>query len=291
MGERGASRLGELRGVASVFAGLLLAAGLSGCAVRLRPPEVFRPSTDPGQAWSRVLSRVVDAAGRVDIEALRADPEDLHEFVSYVATHSPETDPGLFETADSRLAFYLNAYNALAMYNALSAERLEAIGGSFLRVKLMVGGSLTSLRALESGPIRSLGDPRAYFAISCMARSSPRLARVPFLPAEVQRQLEEGARSFLSDFRNVQVDDASRTARFSRVLKLHQEEFLAGGAPSLTAYVNRYRELRIPEKYRVRFLPFDRRPNLRPPKGSASDGLPGSKPSPAPSAAPGAQGM
>ena len=46
--------------------------------------------------WSRVLSRFVDADGRVDFRALAGDRADLDQFIEYIAGVSPGSHSDLF---------------------------------------------------------------------------------------------------------------------------------------------------------------------------------------------------
>jgi len=54
----------------------------------------------------------------------------------------------------------------------------------------------------------------------------------------------------------VRVDAAAREAWLSGIFEFYPRDFLAK-APSLMAYVNRYRAVPIPEDFRIRFLEYD----------------------------------
>lgn len=234
---------------------LCLGVGLMGCALKIDPPDV--PSSAPEAAWARVLESSVDERGRIDFAGIRAAPADLDAMVAYVARMSPETDPESFPTIEARLAYYLNAYNALAMrHAAYSGVRPRSRIRFFYLSSLRVGGRWMSLRDLEKDIIRPAGDPRVHFALCRMTRASPRLAREPFAAETLDGQLESAAREFLSDDRNVLVDTGKGVVRFSRVLKWYRKDFLAQSR-SLRDYVNRYRDRKIPAGVKVKFLPYD----------------------------------
>lgn len=235
--------------------------------MRVRPPQppVVVPTTDtsPYDPWRRTLERAVDEQGRIDFRAVAADPADLDAFVGWIATVSPERDRARFPTAADRLAYYLNAYNALAMYAVLHSGRLPKDRiRFFLLTGLDVGRRPTSLYTLENDVIRPLGEPRLHFALNCMVRSCPRLPRQPFEAAQLDAQLDRAAREFLNEERNVQLDPAARRVRLSSILKWYKKDFLAT-QPSLIAYVNQYRDAgrQIPADYDVAFLPYDWRLN------------------------------
>jgi hypothetical protein len=48
--------------------------------------------------------------------------------------------------------------------------------------------------------------------------------------------------------------------RLSQILQFYTDDFLKK-APSLIAFVNRYRDVKIPEGWKVEFIPFDGRLN------------------------------
>jgi Protein of unknown function, DUF547 len=244
----------HVRPAIALVAVLLVA---SGCAyVRPPAPPVVLPpgSGGPTAAWGRTLARVVDDEGRIDFRAVAAD---LDAFVGWVATVSPARDPELFPTRAERLAYYLNAYNALAMYNVLHSGRLPRDKVRFfLLTRLDVGGEPISLYALENHVIRPLGEPRIHFALNCMVRGCPRLPRQPFEPARLDAQLDREARRFLNEERNVRVDAAARTVHLSSILNWYESDFLAA-QPTLIDYVNQYRDAPIPADYDVEFLPYD----------------------------------
>ena len=246
----------------SLSLSLLVLSLVTACAVNVPPPKTgaSAPAADPQKAWANVLSRYVDTNGKIDFAALSHDRGDLDAYVAWIATVSPANTPASFPNQDAKLAYYLNAYNALAMYNVLESgmpKDLNAVKVRFFySSKLTIGGEKMSLYDLENKIIRPMGDPRVHFALNCMVRGCPRLPREPFRADQVQMELEATAQYFLNEDRNVQVDAEKQTVRFSEILKFYTEDFLKK-APSLPAYANKYRESKIPETYKVDFIPYD----------------------------------
>ena len=72
-------------------------------------------------AWTRVLSQFVDTSGRTNFEALAINREDLDLVVDYLGRVSPESHPEAFATRQQKLAYHINAYNALAMHAVIEA--------------------------------------------------------------------------------------------------------------------------------------------------------------------------
>jgi len=227
------------------------------CATAVPPPKVDLTGKNPDVAWANVLTTHVDDEGRIDFAAMQRSAPDLDVFVAHLATVDPESAPARFPTVADRIAFHLNAYNALAMYNALHSGVLPVDTVTFFYFReLMLGGRWTSLYAYENDVIRPLGDERVHFGLNCMVRACPRLPREPFRAATLDAQLDAAAREFFGKPLHVRVDDAARTVWFSQILEFYTDDFL-GKAPSLIAYANRYRSTPIPTDYAVAFTPYD----------------------------------
>lgn len=210
---------------------------------------------------SAVLTGFVNARGEVDFHRLAKNPADLNAFVDYIAKVSPESSPALFPTRESRLAYHINAYNALAMYNVIDSGIPDSLSGLrkvwfFGFKKFTIGGSAMSLYDYENNVIRPMGDARVHFALNCMAAGCPRLPKVPFTARDLDQQLDRAARRFFAEPRNLELVPATKTVRLSEILKFYKEDFLRH-SPSLIAYVNQYASEKIPDDYQVEFIDYD----------------------------------
>jgi hypothetical protein len=247
------------------FAGAIaVLAGSIACTTNVPAPRgaAETPPTAEAakEAWARVLTTHVDEQGRVDFEALAKDHGDLDTYVAWVAAVSPASSAGSFGSSEDRLAYYINAYNALAMYNVVRSGLPLRLPSDKVRFfygdKLLVGGTRLSLYAFENDVIRPLGDPRVHFALNCMVKSCPRLPREPFAPERLEAQLDAAAREFLNDKRNVELFPPKRVVRLSMILNWYEKDFLAK-APNLAAYIDGYRPEPIPAGYEIEFIEYD----------------------------------
>lgn len=108
--------------------GLFLVLVSTGCALNVPAPRTV-PQGEPRseQAWTRVLATSVDERGRIDFAGIAKAPADLDAYVAWVGAVSPESSSESFPTPESRLAYYLNAYNALAMYDIVQGGVPESL--------------------------------------------------------------------------------------------------------------------------------------------------------------------
>jgi hypothetical protein len=251
--------------VARAAAVLWLAAGLVACAAEspyVPPPMTGEgtPLQPPEDAWARVLQAAVDAQGRVDFNALVAVHADLDRYVAWIYERSPERWPQYYGTRAHAVAFHVNAWNALALYNLLQSGLPPSLSllerkRFFERRKLLVGGQPLSLAEYRA-QIRALGEPRVHFAITSQFGHEPRLAREPYRAAAIDVQLDRAARAFFADERNLRVDAGRRVLVLSPILAEYAQDF-PGGGPSLAAYASRYRGRPLPADYSQEFAATD----------------------------------
>ncbi len=229
--------------------------------------------------WSSVLEKYVDERGRVDYLGLNRDRTGLDRYVEAIGRVSPENSPGLFPTREDRLAYYINAYNALVFHGVLARGPEEdsvwsglVSGLKFFGMrKFTVGGRVMTLKTLEDDLIREqFQDPRIHAALNCASIGCPRLPRHAFEPATLDADLDAAMAEFVAGERNVTVDEATRIVTLSKIFDWFESDFVrfeteSRGRKGATAvdYINRYRaaDEQIPAGYRVKFRPYDKRIN------------------------------
>ncbi len=139
-----------------------------------------------------------------------------------------ETDPESFVDADDQLAYYLNAYNAIAVYHILlhdGVESLREIPGAFTR-SFPLGRRNLSLHVLHGGVLRAFGDPRVHAAITPAARGAI-LHGHAFTGATLQADLDAAMRRLLGDpQRGAHYDPVTHTVILPAMLRVFAGDFL-----------------------------------------------------------------
>jgi hypothetical protein len=198
--------------------------------------------------------------GFVDYDGIRADPA----FDRYVTGLGTATSDDLREPND-RLAFLINAYNALAIRGILDGYSPASMFGRYRYFKhrtYQLMGDPTTLEGLERGRILPLGEPRVHFAIVCASMSCPRLASHAYRPAELDDQLESAARAFANDGTRNRYDTQRKLAFVSSIFDWYQADFIAA-AGSVQKYLARYvadpaaRDLLAKDGFELRYVPYD----------------------------------
>ncbi len=244
------------------------------CILLAASPSYAASKTDYQEAlssWSKVLTEFVDEQGKVDFIALEKQPEDLKQFVHFIARVSPSSHPSLFQSKQAVLAYHINAYNALAMWNVISTGIPSGFHyfikrfWFFKSIKVFIGGDMTSLYDYENNVIRKLAEPRIHFALNCMVRDCPRLPRKVFVAETLEQDLTQLSQEFFNTQKHLYIDHEQKIVYVSEILDFYTEDFVASGKPQdLLAYINQFRPTAIPNDYQLEFIDYDWTINQQP---------------------------
>jgi hypothetical protein len=174
--------------------------------------------------------------GGFDYRGMNAQDRKRH--AAYVANLT-EAPVGQMTPAEKK-AFYINAYNALAIQTLLDnpGRKIIDIDGAFKAKKYRVGGEMLTLDEIENA-LRETGDPRIHFGIVCASKSCPPLASKAFTAANVDATLDRLGREFVNDPSKNVVDRSSGRVALSKIFFWNRKEF-EKGAGSIPKYVARF---------------------------------------------------
>ena len=205
--------------------------------------SVFALALAPVSA-NEVSHQDLDAALRANVDdgfvtyPGLASNEAYQRYVMWLKSVDAET---LTDTKDI-LAFWINAYNALAIKGILDGGSPSSFFGRigyFKNTTYDVGGRNISLYDLEHKILRPLGEPRIHFAINCASKSCPILRSEVYTPAQLEAQLDDAARVFVNDTSRNQFDREERVARLSKIFDWFDEDF-GDGEQAILNYVANY---------------------------------------------------
>jgi hypothetical protein len=195
----------------------------------------FAPKTTLSQwnnaDWQTVLDTTCTDDGMVKYDALTKNDngakDALFRYVGMINQASPENRPELFKTDADKLAYYINAYNALCMYGVLQKglPGNVLLSGLYFTASFPVGGSNTNLDSLEKKHVRPSGDPRIHFALNCMSKSCPPLRKEAYEGAKLDAQLAEQGRRYLNDPRGAQKASATKVKLSEIFTKFYPGDF------------------------------------------------------------------
>ena len=178
----------------------------------------------------------------VDYSSLRKD-DRWPVLIEKLATMPPTA----VNTPDRQKAFYLNAYNILAINKVLAhwpLRSLRSVGSFVDPVWVHDAGQVArepvTLEYLEHKVLRGMGDPRVHMAINCASISCPDLRREAYVADRIDTQLDEQAQHFLHQKdKGLTLDEETRTVHLSVVFDWFEEDFDALGG--VASFIRTYR--------------------------------------------------
>lgn len=197
--------------------------------------------------WNLLLSKHVKwisegTATRVDYAGFKKDNRRLKNYLSDLS--SVELKEFNSFSRDQRLAFLINAYNAFTVDLILTKyPEVESIKdlGTFLkspwkREFFTLFGETRYLDDIEHGMIRKPGaydEPRIHFTVVCAAIGCPGLRNEAFTAGNLNSQLEDSLRRFLSDKSRNRYNSKTGIIEVSKIFKWYQDDFEKGKYSSL----------------------------------------------------------
>jgi hypothetical protein len=179
------------------------------------------------------------ALNQVDYGRLAQDPAFSQQVQNLANFRTHE-----LQDRDETLAFYINAYNILALKIVIENLPLESIKdvGNFFRPVWkreagVIGGKPVSLHEIEHDVLRKMNDPRIHFAIVCASVSCPDLRMEAYRAEKLHDQLDSQSRDFLlNSKKGLRLGDEN--ADISQIFKWFDKDFAGHGG--VEGFIRRY---------------------------------------------------
>jgi len=181
--------------------------------------------------WNQLLQKYVDDDGLIAYKDWHGNQHDRKALEEYLNQLS-DAGSGPSTPKSARLAFWINAYNALTVYGILREYPTSSIRNHTSRLggyniwehlQLYVDGTPHSLNQIEHEILRKMKEPRIHFAIVCASIGCPRLLNKAYIPERLEEQLEANARDFFTRPGNFQSEPGR--IQLSSILKWFAEDF------------------------------------------------------------------
>lgn len=258
-----------------------LVAGCAQVAVRPNVQLVPRPlpTTFDDKDWATVLREYVKN-GLVDYDGLARNRDPLDRYYALISAMGPATAPDQFSSRNQKVAYDINAYNALVLCAVMedpARPSLYDVSMPSLETGILftLDGRPVTLRAIEERLLNeSDGDVRIMFALSRAAVGSPALRFEPYRADSLERQLQETTAAALDNPYLLQIDNGQHAIFAWLNIFERQDAFLnywqarrRTRAPTLLSVLidmaspRRRQSLSAAIGYTIRPMPFDRRLN------------------------------
>lgn len=202
--------------------------------------------------WQSTLNAYVGADGLVDYAGIKAN-KPLDSWLTSLATATEPTS-----RAD-RMAFWLNAYNALTVDliadNYPLASIMDLDGGKVWDTRsFSVAGRQVSLNDIEHRILRPLADARVHAALNCASRGCPPLQKKAYAGTTLDAQLQDAARAWMNS-NGIQIDAPNRTVKLNRIFEWYGGDFYTGKHTNIPGVEGR-QEAAL--DFALRYLPADK---------------------------------
>ena len=242
------------------------------------------------QAAYDTIAKNYVTEGRVAYPRLKANRAELDQYVDSVG----KVTQAEFDAWDDagKIAFLLNAYNAITLKIILDHQPItkrsggpaslifpvnsvRQIPGAWDKITHMVLGRPTKLNDIEHEILRKkFKEPRIHMALVCGAKGCPPLRSEAYDGQRLSEQLDDQARTFLSNPIKFRIDREKNVVWLSQIFQWFGGDFLKTfGKPegfgkhsnienACLAFVSRYLSANdqayLKERnYRVKYLDYD----------------------------------
>jgi hypothetical protein len=179
-----------------------------------------------------LLKKYVDDKGLVDYKTWKAkDTAALDAYLKKIAETKDEDKLPRRE----RLAFLINAYNAITIKSVLDRYPVKSIKDLIWKnADWTVSGKKVSLDNIEHDMLRKMNEPRIHFAIVCASKGCPYLRQGAFTGDKIDDQLEEQVQKAFADPGKLKVDRAAKKVHATPLFDWFADDFGASKTQRLT---------------------------------------------------------
>jgi hypothetical protein len=201
--------------------------------------------------FNSLLKKHVDKNGSVNYAGIKKDQETLRKYLYMIGTYVPD----ITWSENEKLAYYLNAYNAMTIDLIIKnypTKSIKDIHNPWEQRNWKIGEKSISLEEIEHEILRKMKDPRIHFGINCASFSCPPLMNEAFTASKVVGQLERLTVQFINDSKRNKI--TTYHVEISKIFKWFKEDFTKNG--DLIDFLNTYSKVKIEKNARVRYMDY-----------------------------------
>lgn len=202
--------------------------------------------------WEDLLQRYVSKDGNVGYEGFKTNNQKLQEYIGLLAVNVPNNG----WTKEEKLAFWINAYNALTVdliIRNYPIKSIKDIKNPWEQRLWKLGDKTYSLEEIEHEILRKMNEPRIHFAIVCASFSCPKLQNKAFTAENLETQLTTATKEFLADTNRNEISENS--IEISKIFSWFSKDFTQN--ETLIDFLNQYSEVKISPKAKKRFKDYN----------------------------------
>ena len=192
--------------------------------------------------------------GKVDYKSIVKNPSSINELLNIAKKINLSKD-----NAANYQAFWINGYNLLVIKSIVDNYPIKSPldkSGFFDIKKHEIGGELITLNDIEHKMLRAVfpEEPRFHFVLVCAGLGCPPIISKAYMPNTLDAQLEQQTILALNDPLFIRLN--KNKVKISQIFEWYKSDFTQEGK-SLVGFINQYRTVKLPEKVKVSFYPYN----------------------------------
>jgi len=209
----------------------------------------------PHHLWNQLLQKHVSESGQVNYKGFKTDTAKLHNYIDHLNKIYSSED---FKTSTKheKLAFWINAYNAMTVDLILKNYPLNSIkdiNKPWDQSLWTLKDTTFNLNHIEHNILRKMDEPRIHFAIVCASVSCPKLQNTAFTAANLETQLTNATKAFLSDPERNSLSE--NRIQISKIFQWFSKDFKDNGG--LIQFLNQYSDVTISAKAKKSYKDYN----------------------------------
>lgn len=203
-------------------------------------------------SWNILLQKYVSNKGHVNYKAFKSNRNELVSYITYLGKHMPQNS----WTREDKLAYWINAYNAMTIDLILRyypIKSIKDIKKPWEQRFWKLGEKWYHLNEIEHQILRKMAEPRIHFAIVCASFSCPKLQNNAYTASNIDEQLTNATKVFLADKKRN--DISQNSLRLSKIFQWFAKDFKQAG--SLIDFLNLYSKITISDKAKKHFKDYN----------------------------------
>jgi len=202
--------------------------------------------------FNNLLQNHVTSQGNVNYKGFNTDRTTLRSYIKSLGENTPNSS----WTKEDKLAYWINAYNALTIDLILrnpSVKSIKDIKDPWGQRLWKFGSKWFNLNQIEHEILRKMNEPRIHFAIVCASVSCPKLQNTAFTASGLEKQLTNATKEFLSDSSKNNL--SKNRIILSKIFKWFGKDFKQN--QSLIDFLNNYSDIEILENASKSYMDYD----------------------------------
>ena len=187
---------------------------------------------------------VVDGhESRVKYTKIKSNPAELNVYLKNIESVTKAQFDQF--TENQKLAFLINAYNALTIKLIIDNYPVNSINdiGSFLKKPWKIKffklfGENSHLDKIEHDMVRKwFNEPRIHFALVCASVGCPAIRNEAFVAEKLDAQMDEQMTTWLTDPTRNKIKTDAKSIELSKIFDWYKDDFVewGGGIPKVLA--------------------------------------------------------